>query len=103
MLLTRWEFRRIMWAVEIGMLSICLEGRFLWRYGMDVNSMMLAGFWVAGLLAIGLVGFLFAKSISVVTTQDTDRIGSITVWACVMATIWIVFGGAVVLDYLAGK
>ena len=54
-------------------------------------------FWLLGLVAIGFVTFLFNRSIVIKTTKDQETSSSVVGWGAVMATIWIVVRGLVVL------
>lgn len=61
-------------------------------------------FWLLGLLTIGVVTALFARSVKVTTTKDQDTIGKTIGWGCALATLWIIYGGIIVtVAYLGSK
>lgn len=65
--------------------------------------MSLEIFWLLGLLAIGVVTFLFAKSVKVSTTRDSETVRNALVWGKVIATLWVIYGGITVALNLLSK
>jgi hypothetical protein len=62
--------------------------------------MNLVIFWLLGLLAIGVVTGILLKAFKVHTTRDSDTARGIIVWGCVIITLWVIYGGALVFSYI---
>jgi hypothetical protein len=60
-------------------------------------------FWLLGLLAIGVVGFILAKAVPLSTPKEVEKACNIVSWAATIATLWIICGGVIMLAYFAGK
>lgn len=65
--------------------------------------MNIAWFWLSGLVAIALATGILSKSFKVHTTADSGTARGIITWGCVLMTLWIVYGGTLVLIHLTGK
>ncbi len=57
-------------------------------------------FWFSGFLAIAISTFVFSRSIKAETTRELQTIRNIAIWGAVMATLWLVFGGAFTFDQI---
>ena len=58
-------------------------------------------FYLLGLLAIGVVTMLFAKSLKAGDEQDTVVRRNVVRWGIVMATLWIIYGGIITASSLS--
>jgi len=65
--------------------------------------MTLEIFWLLGLIAIGFVFGMFARSVSIRTTRDLGLRKAVVSWGVAIAILWIVYGGIIVALYLANK
>lgn len=65
--------------------------------------MTVAWFWLLGLLGIGTVTAILSRNFRVHTTADQGTAKGIIVWGCVIMTLWIIYGGPLILMSLEGK
>jgi len=57
---------------------------------------LLVVFYLLGLVAIGVVALLLAKAVPLYFSTDSEMVHSVIIWGCIVATLWIFFGGLVV-------
>lgn len=64
------------------------------------TKILVAVFFMVTLLIIGLVTALMSKYFAVRTTADSATAKGIIVWGCLVATVWLIYGGLAVALYL---